>query len=68
MTKEDQDAIRRQIEDLRMEHSDLDAAISRIGETPPFDMIQLQRLKKRKLGLKDQISRLENTLLPDIIA
>ena len=47
---------------------DLDEVIDRLLEKPPFDQLQLQRLKKRKLGLKDQILRLESQLIPDIIA
>lgn len=65
---DEQDVIRRKIETLKIEHRDLDDAIARIAETPPFDQIQIQRLKKRKLMLKDQITRLESKLLPDIIA
>ncbi len=60
--------IRHQIELLKSEHSDLDRAISRIAEEPPFDQLMIQRLKKRKLILKDQIAFLEDQLLPDIIA
>lgn len=60
--------LRRQLEVLRSEHRDLDQAISRIAETPPFDQLAIQRMKKRKLILKDQISDLEDRLLPDIIA
>ena len=59
--------IRRQIETLKSEHQDLDQAIARIAEEPPFDQLHIQRLK-RKLILKDQIALLENQLLPDIIA
>ena len=65
---DEQDVIRRKIETLTVEHRDLDDAIARIAETPPFDQIQIQRLKKRKLMLKDQIARLRSNLLPDIIA
>ena len=54
--------------ELQSEHRDLDDVIARISEMHPFDQIQLQRLKKRKLALKDQIRRIENQLLPDIIA
>jgi hypothetical protein len=53
---------------LKSEHRDLDEVIDRLLEKPPFDQLQLQRLKKRKLGLKDQILRLESQLIPDIIA
>ena len=60
--------IKYQLEELKSEHSDLDEAIARIAETPPFDQLHIQRLKKRKLILKDQIAILEDQLLPDIIA
>jgi len=65
------DEIREQtdkLEELRIEHRDLDDIIARISDEVPFNQLQLQRLKKRKLILKDQISVLENQLLPDIIA
>lgn len=54
--------------ELRSEHRDLDDVIARIGEEQPFDQLQIQRLKKRKLGLKDEILKIESELLPDIIA
>ncbi len=60
--------LRRQLEELRSEHRDLDDLIQRMVERGGFDQIQLQRLKKRKLVLKDQITVLESKLLPDIIA
>ena len=60
--------IKHQLEELKSEHRDLDEAIARIAETPPFDQLHIQRLKKRKLILKDQIAILEDQLLPDIIA
>ncbi|HXV24242.1 MAG TPA: DUF465 domain-containing protein [Alphaproteobacteria bacterium] len=60
--------LRRQLEELRSEHRDLDELIQRMVERGGFDQIQLQRLKKRKLVLKDQIAVLESKLLPDIIA
>jgi len=60
--------LRRKLEELRQEHRDLDAAISSLQETAPFNQLQLQRLKKRKLMLKDQITQIESKLLPDIIA
>ena len=56
------------LEQLRSEHRDLDDVIARIAEKLPFDQLQVQRLKKRKLALKDQISKLETLLIPDIIA
>ncbi len=62
------ETIRRQIAELQSEHRDLDEVITRMMESSPVDMLQIQRLKKRKLALKDQIARLESRLLPDIIA
>lgn len=64
----DAEAIKAKLEAMRSEHRDLDEVIDRLIEKPPFDQLQLQRLKKRKLGLKDQIIRLESQLIPDIIA
>jgi hypothetical protein len=64
----DMEAIRIKLEALKSEHRDLDEVIDRLLEKPPFDQLQLQRLKKRKLGLKDQILKLESQLIPDIIA
>ena len=60
--------VRRRLEDLRIEHRDLDDVIVRLSEDAPFDQLQLKRLKKRKLALKDQIAMLESSLVPDIIA
>lgn len=56
------------LEALRIEHRDLDAVIDQLSNAVPVDLFQLQRLKKRKLVLKDMISKLESQLLPDIIA
>lgn len=64
----EQEMLRQKLAMLRCEHRDLDDVIARLSETAPFDQLQLQRLKKRKLLLKDQIARLESRLLPDIIA
>ncbi len=63
-----EDALRRKLAELRTEHSDLDAVIDRLAHQVPFDQLQLQRLKKRKLVLKDLIAKYESQLLPDIIA
>ncbi len=65
---EDQDALRRQLAELQSEHRDLDDIIARLSEKVPFDQLQVQRLKKRKLAIKDQIERVRSKLLPDIIA
>ncbi len=61
------DLEKRRIE-LRTEHRDLDQAIAALTESPPFEHLQVQRLKKRKLALKDEIGRIEGQLYPDIIA
>ena len=50
---------------MRIEHADLDAMIDRLVEQAPVDELALQRLKKRRLALRDMISRLENTVEPD---
>ncbi|WP_416153175.1 YdcH family protein [Thalassobaculum sp. OXR-137] len=65
---EDLEELKRRLAELKTEHRDLDDVIARLIEHAPFDQIQLQRLKKRKLSLKDQMSRIESQLLPDIIA
>jgi hypothetical protein len=64
----DVEALKARLAALRSEHRDLDDVIARIVEHGPFDQLQMQRLKKRKLLLKDQISMIESELLPDIIA
>ena len=53
---------------LRLEHRDLDSAIEALRATPAPDQLQLARLKKRKLKLRDEIALLEDQLIPDIIA
>ena len=60
--------IRQKLARLQSEHRDLDDVIAQITGSGPFDQLQIQRLKKRKLMLKDQILQLESELLPDIIA
>ena len=60
--------IRQKLARLQSEHRDLDDVIALITGSGPFDQLQIQRLKKRKLMLKDQILQLESELLPDIIA
>jgi hypothetical protein len=64
----DEEEIRTRIEILRRDHRDLDAAIEALRQMPMVDMIQLQRFKKRKLKLRDEIAMLEDMLIPDIIA
>lgn len=62
------DTIKQNLATLRVEHRDLDAVIDRLVEDPDADQLQIQRLKKRKLAVKDLIARLDSLLLPDIIA
>lgn len=63
-----EDEIRGKLAELTEEHRDLDEAIHTMMETPAKDQLRLQRMKKRKLALKDMIARLEDMLFPDIIA
>ncbi len=64
----DQDSLEQQLAALRKEHRELDETIQDMAAASPYDPIELQRLKKRKLRLKDEIARLDSALLPDIIA
>ena len=64
----DRKALEKKLIELRTEHRDLDEAIGALGKAVPYDHLKVQRLKKRKLGLKDRISRVEGELYPDIIA
>jgi hypothetical protein len=68
LSAEDESEIRRQLAELRLEHRDLDTAIAVMSSAANADPMGLQRLKKRKLALKDRITKLEDKLLPDIIA
>ncbi len=68
MTDADELALRTKLAELVQEHRDLDAAIAALTEQGGGDQVQLTRLKKRKLQLKDLIGRIEDSLLPDIIA
>jgi len=68
MTEAEEQALRAKLAILAQEHRDLDAAIDAMIEQGVLDQIQLTRLKKRKLQLKDQITSIEDSLLPDIIA
>lgn len=63
-----EEELRKRLEAMRVEHRDLDAAIAALTEAGSTDQLQVARLKKRKLRLRDQISIVEDTLLPDIIA
>lgn len=64
----DRDSLLRKLHELRSEHRDLDTVIARLSELAGSDQLQLQRLKKRKLALKDEIAWLESRLIPDSIA
>lgn len=66
--EKDISAIRAQVERLRLEHHDLEAAIDALNAVGATDQLQIQRLKKRKLLLRDRIAFLEDQLTPDIIA
>ena len=68
LTQESAEAAKRRISELNLEHRDLDRAIEALELNPLHDELQLKRLKKRKLMLKDEILKLENQLIPDIIA
>ena len=68
MTKEEERELREQLARLLQEHRDLDAAIAALQDSPGSDLLQVQRLKKRKLYLRDRISFIEDQLTPDIIA
>jgi hypothetical protein len=68
MTEAEEQTLRAALAALIEEHRDMDAAIMALVAARPGDQLQLTRLKKRKLQLKDQIAQLENALLPDIIA
>ncbi len=65
---EEQQKLQTQLYELESEHRDLDDVIEHLSEDKPFDQIKLQRLKKRKLALKDEITMLRSRSLPDIIA
>lgn len=68
MTDADEQALRAKLAELVQEHRDLDTAIAALIEQGAHDQIQLTRLKKRKLQLRDLISKMGDSLLPDIIA
>lgn len=64
----DEEQLARRLDVLRVEHRDLDTAIEALGAAGPVDQLQLARLKKRKLRLRDEIASVEDQLVPDIIA
>ena len=68
LSEEEKAQIRERLHSLEIEHHDLDDVIVRLASDPAQDQLQLRRLKKRKLILKDQIQRLRARLIPDIIA
>jgi hypothetical protein len=68
MNKEEERELRATLARLQQEHRDLDAAIEALERTPGSDKLQVQRLKKRKLSLRDRITFIEDQLTPDIIA
>jgi hypothetical protein len=68
MTQDEERELRQQLARVQQEHRDLDAAISALQHSPGSDLLQVQRLKKRKLYLRDRISHIEDQLTPDIIA
>jgi len=68
LSEEEKAQIRERLLVLEIEHHDLDDVIARLSADPAQDRLQLQRLKKRKLIIKDQIQRMRTRLIPDIIA
>ena len=65
---EDISDLQEKLVELETEHRDLDDVINKLMSTAPIDLLQIQRLKKKKLALKDQIQRLRSSILPDITA
>ena len=68
LDENDRAAILERLEELRVEHRDLDEIIDRLSHDPFADQLQVRRLKKRKLALKDMVNKLESKLIPDIEA
>jgi len=68
LTEEETAQLKARLAAFKSEHRDLDEVIARVSEGGVYDQLMMQRLKKRKLALKDQIAKLESQLLPDIIA
>lgn len=65
---EDIEELEERLVELELEHKDLNEVIDRLRETPSVDFLQMKRLQKKKLFLKDQIQRLKSEIIPDIIA
>lgn len=68
MDIDEQEKIKEKINELKLEHFDLDDIVKRLSNDPGVDQLQIQRLKKRKLTIKDMISKLQSRLIPDIEA
>lgn len=68
MLEEEAEMLRAKLRELTVEHRDLDEVINHLSMDPGFDQLQLRRLKKRKLVLKDQIAKIRSKLIPDIEA
>ena len=68
LSEEEKTALKVKLIDLRTRHRELDEVIGNLTDEGPYDQIQIQRLKKQKLQLKDEIIEIESKLLPDIIA
>ncbi len=68
LSEDERRAMEARLHELRTMHRDLDGAIDALAEKGSYDNLRIQRLKKQKLQLKDQITQIENALLPDIIA
>ena len=68
LSEEELSYIRKRLYELRLEHRDLDDAIEQLAAMGTFEELKIKRMKKRKLQLRDDIARLENKLIPDILA
>ena len=68
LTEEEIARIKILVEEIKLEHHDLDQIIERLACDPTFEELHIKRLKKRKLQLRDQLARLEDELIPDILA
>ncbi len=65
---EDIEELEERLVDLQREHKDLDEVIDRVRQIPPVDFLQVKRLQKKKLQLKDEIQKIRSAIIPDIIA